>query len=295
MEDLGVEGAVNWQLEVRLGHRRDGPVVFRERGPGLTEVVTVLESHLAQLSGSMTLLKRLDDLIEAAIQAYQKARCPLLNVPGIELDTPAASNDSAASNASGPTRTGKLNTKILQSFKDPDYVDVSEIEDSRKSGGKMLPLLVKVSHRCRKKDYSDREKQVDRIRCIGSQGCHMSWVYPRNRQRILGHVSKCNWLPTAIREAALAQMSDSPIGPDAIVPDSESSGLKRKASELDEEQDLDVAGLGGGPLQPRPFNPHFDYDSESESDPAARSNSTLLGGTDQIRREAGPLWKGSPC
>ncbi|KAF8438554.1 hypothetical protein L210DRAFT_2273083 [Boletus edulis BED1] len=201
MKDLGVEGAVNRQLEVRLGHRRDGPVVFRERGPGLTEVVTVLESYLTQLLGSVILLKWLDDLIEAAIQAYQKARCPLPNVPGIELDTPAASNDSAASN--GPTRTGKLDTKILQSFEDPDYVDLPEIDDSRRSGGKLLPLLVKVSRRCQKKNYHDGEKQVDRIRCIGSWGCKMSWAYPRNRQRVLTHVSKCNWLPSELREAAL--------------------------------------------------------------------------------------------
>lgn len=77
MEDLGVEGAVNRQLEVRLGHRQDGPIIFRERGPGLTEVVTVLESHLTWLSGSAILLKWLDDLIEAAVQAYQKAGCPV--------------------------------------------------------------------------------------------------------------------------------------------------------------------------------------------------------------------------
>lgn len=122
--------------------------------------------------------------------------------------------------SNGPTQTGKLDTKILQTFEDPNYVDLPENEDSRKSGGKTLPLLVKVSHRCRKKNYGDGEKQVNRIRCIGSQGCHMSWVYPRNRQRILAHVSKCNWLPTTLHEAALAQMSDSAIGPDAIVPES---------------------------------------------------------------------------
>ena len=60
------------------------------------------------------------------------------------------------------------------------------------------------------------------------------------------------------------------------------AGLKRKASNLDEEQDSDVVGLGGRPLQPRPFDPHDDEDSKFEPDPAAKSNPTPLDGTDQI-------------
>ncbi|KIJ05614.1 hypothetical protein PAXINDRAFT_93224 [Paxillus involutus ATCC 200175] len=76
-EDLGLEGAVNRQLEVRLGHRNNGPVKFKERGPGLSPVVTVLENYLKDLPGSVILMKWLDDLICSAQQAFENAKHPV--------------------------------------------------------------------------------------------------------------------------------------------------------------------------------------------------------------------------
>jgi hypothetical protein len=76
-EDLGLEGAVNRQLEVRLGHRNNGPAKFKERGPGLSSVVTVLENYLKDLPGSVILMKWLDDLICSAQQAFENAKHPV--------------------------------------------------------------------------------------------------------------------------------------------------------------------------------------------------------------------------
>ncbi|KIK80837.1 hypothetical protein PAXRUDRAFT_15570 [Paxillus rubicundulus Ve08.2h10] len=73
-EDLGLEGAVNHQLEIWLGHRNNGPVKFKERGPGLSPVVTVLENYLNDSPGSVILMKWLDDLICSAQQAFENAK-----------------------------------------------------------------------------------------------------------------------------------------------------------------------------------------------------------------------------
>lgn len=69
----------------------------------------------------------------------------------------------------------KLDSKILTNFDDPNYDDVEEAEDSRGSGIKILPLLLKISKRCRKKNDP---KRTDRVRCIGSSGCGTTWSFP---------------------------------------------------------------------------------------------------------------------
>ncbi|KAG9308583.1 hypothetical protein JVU11DRAFT_11687 [Chiua virens] len=45
-EDYGETGVINRQLEIAFGSRRNGPVVFVERGPGLASIVNVLRAHL---------------------------------------------------------------------------------------------------------------------------------------------------------------------------------------------------------------------------------------------------------
>ena len=76
-EDYGLEGAVNRQFEVRLGHRRDGPVGLKERGPGLSAVIIVLENYLTELPKSVILKKWVDDLILSAHQVFENAKHPV--------------------------------------------------------------------------------------------------------------------------------------------------------------------------------------------------------------------------
>ncbi|KAF8140410.1 hypothetical protein EV363DRAFT_1145770, partial [Boletus edulis] len=45
IEDYGEIGAVNRQLEISFGTRRDGPIIFSERGPELVGVVNVLSTQ----------------------------------------------------------------------------------------------------------------------------------------------------------------------------------------------------------------------------------------------------------
>ena len=75
-EDIGLEGAINRQLEIRLGHRNNG-LVLKERGPGLVSIVLVLENYLNQLPTSVILQKWVDDLISAARQLFKQGNHPV--------------------------------------------------------------------------------------------------------------------------------------------------------------------------------------------------------------------------
>ncbi|KAG1889148.1 hypothetical protein F4604DRAFT_1546063, partial [Suillus subluteus] len=65
IEDMGPIGALNRELECVMGQRHNGPISFKERGPGLEAVVDVLESHLIEHHNSpetILLVKWVDDL-----------------------------------------------------------------------------------------------------------------------------------------------------------------------------------------------------------------------------------------
>jgi hypothetical protein len=56
--------------------------------------------------------------------------------------------------------TKKLDSKLLATFNDPNYEDIDEVEDSRGSGIKILPLMLKISKCCRKKDKSKSDSDM---------------------------------------------------------------------------------------------------------------------------------------
>jgi hypothetical protein len=126
----------------------------------------------------------------------------------------------------GSRQVQKLDSKILDNSHDPDYKDIAETMDSRKSGAKILPLLLQVSKHCRAK----ASLSVDRARCIGSKGCHTSWTWPRYRQCILEHASKCGYIDGELRQGAEDELNKKAIGPPAIVP-----GWQSRPSMVEEE------------------------------------------------------------
>ena len=171
-EDYGLEGAVNCQLEVRLGHHRDRPVKLEERSPGLLLVVTILGCYITQLPDSVILKKWIDDLIISAQQAFDNAKCPVISwvnlyllghlllckIPALAtmmgpLNPMLASGNSAESVIEGPgtgllseesqavigqvlaqKQVQKLNSKALTIFEDPAYTDIPEVKDTCKGG-----------------------------------------------------------------------------------------------------------------------------------------------------------------
>lgn len=73
LEDKGPVGAINRQLEIRLGHRNNGPILFTEQGPGLSKLTNLFEQWFGELSSDPEVLilhKWLDNLIAAAEHAY---------------------------------------------------------------------------------------------------------------------------------------------------------------------------------------------------------------------------------
>jgi hypothetical protein len=75
--DIGEEGAVNRELEVRLGSRAAGPVVLKERGPGITALPDTLERYLTKYPDSVLLRKWLEDLLVSAKASYKPQKEPV--------------------------------------------------------------------------------------------------------------------------------------------------------------------------------------------------------------------------
>jgi hypothetical protein len=72
-----VEGAVNRELEVRLGTRAHGPIEFVERGPAVEALVDVLDHYTKEFPNDGLLAKWIDDALAGAIHTYSRANMPV--------------------------------------------------------------------------------------------------------------------------------------------------------------------------------------------------------------------------
>jgi len=64
VEAIGsVQGAVNRELEVRLGTRANGPIEFVERGPQVEALVGVLDHYSTQFPDNILLATWIDDVL----------------------------------------------------------------------------------------------------------------------------------------------------------------------------------------------------------------------------------------
>ncbi|KAG1859014.1 hypothetical protein DFJ58DRAFT_658524, partial [Suillus subalutaceus] len=77
-------------------------------------------------------------------------------------------------------------------------------------------------------------KQV--FRCIASKGCNTTWAMPRNKERILDHLSKCSWLDSDLRKRAYSELGKNAIGPPAHIPLADDETRKPTTADEDEEQ-----------------------------------------------------------
>jgi hypothetical protein len=74
LEEIGEEGAVNRQLEIILGLRARGPIILKERGPGILALADVFETYLGRYPESEILRKWLSDMIGFATLSYETAQ-----------------------------------------------------------------------------------------------------------------------------------------------------------------------------------------------------------------------------
>jgi len=78
VEKIGtVEGAVNRELEVRLGTRANGPIEFVERGPAVEALVDVLDQYTGTFPHDGLLAKWIDDALAGVMHTYSKANMPV--------------------------------------------------------------------------------------------------------------------------------------------------------------------------------------------------------------------------
>ena len=131
----------------------------------------------------------------------------------MQVDSDAEDSDAIRSihkKKKAKQKSKKQDTHKLSDFDDSDFEDLEEVKDTRKSGGKLHPLLPKVSRICRKKNPSSTDKKNTFVRCIASRACGTHWAYPRNKKRILGHaanVDDCGSMPEDLRSEAIAAMA----------------------------------------------------------------------------------------
>ncbi|KAG6376570.1 hypothetical protein JVT61DRAFT_1548 [Boletus reticuloceps] len=245
-KDVGLEGAINRELEIRLGSRAKGPIKFKEWGPGLEAVVQVLRQYLTVVLESILLRKWLSDLTEAALLVFKEANLPIpeLNtsqgvdsessvpspeptnaVPkqqgaGIKIDATSSSKKAGRSKKRSKPPCDKPATKTLTTFDDSDYDESGESDDNRTGGARTLPLLYKVSKPCR--PHQPTKSQIDpktgnakkMVRCLASGGCGSAWVWPRIRNHILAHSKDCNYLPADLRREATQWLAEHAHNPD---------------------------------------------------------------------------------
>jgi hypothetical protein len=141
----------------------------------------------------------------------------------------------------------KLDTHVLTDYNDERYKDMDEVEDSRKSGVRLHPLLPMISRVCLKRDPpADEAADKLHVRCIASSKCNTLWVHPRNKRRVIGHaadVSECPSMPAELRDEAINAMAQKAIGDKFRMPDvstsasrlldGPSTNLKRTRTESD--------------------------------------------------------------
>ncbi|KAG1897103.1 uncharacterized protein F5891DRAFT_896508, partial [Suillus fuscotomentosus] len=224
IQDYGPIGAVNHELEVRMGQRNKGPISFKERGPSLNAVTNVLGGYLDQYHESpetVLLVKWVDDLTIAAAAAFKSASIPVSsfllylgvtnNLPTIQL--PFESRTMAAK-----PKESVVHQPIqpLSNSIDQRYIDLPEVADLRTSGAKIHPLLLEGTRRC----YKVREGEVwKEVRCIGSKKCGTTWNAPRSRDRIMGHLAKCSHIDEKFHDRATEFLAGVAKGPKLSIPD----------------------------------------------------------------------------
>ncbi|KAG8719148.1 hypothetical protein FRC08_003560 [Ceratobasidium sp. 394] len=99
VEDIGIVGTVNWQLEVVFGTCAFG-FKLKERGPVLESVIPVLCQYLFAYPGDVILQKWPHDLVHAASNAHTEANLSSSPKDDIMDLTGNASNNDELPNAS---------------------------------------------------------------------------------------------------------------------------------------------------------------------------------------------------
>src|SRR5882672_6462300 len=72
-----IEGAVNRELECRLGSQANGPIEFTERGLPVEALAAVLNNYTTQFPNDILLAKWVDDALVGVKHTFHKLKTPV--------------------------------------------------------------------------------------------------------------------------------------------------------------------------------------------------------------------------
>ncbi|KIM80110.1 hypothetical protein PILCRDRAFT_9688 [Piloderma croceum F 1598] len=219
IEDIGLVGAVNQQLEIRLGTRADGPIEFTERGPPVEALVNVLDRYTKDFPNNVLLEKWVDDALAGAIHTFSKLETPLPDwgVPSADMaDSTRHAESAPLGRKRGPSLTntasesvpvakkskGKaaIQTKLSGFVKsdinhNPDDLIDIDSEPESKGGRPRTTLLHDVTRSC--KAISSGKM---RYRCA-MDGCQQSWSGRRQASRVYNHLlNECHHVDSEMKQ-----------------------------------------------------------------------------------------------
>ncbi|KAI0356376.1 hypothetical protein OH77DRAFT_1401645 [Trametes cingulata] len=310
VEDMGLLGAVNRQLEVRLGPRtcKNDTFELKERGTGVEALADVLTRYLEEFPNNELLLKWLDDACRAAETVYSDAGQSVTEEAPRSIEAKGKTNaktrkkptarqkKKGAHSTSWKATNKRPDTKILTSYHDHRYRDVEELKDDRPGGSRVEPLLLLVSKPCFDLSKGDDPDCQDhkRVRCAASRKCNTTWKFPRAKQRILVHARSCGWLDIAWRNKARELVA---CQPEPEVSKLVATSSRRKHTSLDgnasdSDGTLDVASGSPRPKQVR-LDPSQDGESgEARTTPRPPAGKPLTGFVEhgaKVLKEKGDL------
>ncbi|KAF8151625.1 ribonuclease H-like domain-containing protein [Crassisporium funariophilum] len=234
VEDVGVEGAVNQEIEAALGdflpRNNDGIFFIKERGAAMEGLADILEMYHGPgclLEESAILKKWLKDAIASAkkcilnnggrVDCTRLTLSVQLPILGINNNPPKiVAGKSGASTAKAKTKIGGQQTKLLESsgsktksfsgssgpgtLRKLETKKLAGTEDSNYSSEEELDDERKGGRKMLAllKDVSKpcrRKGETKKIvRCMGSKGCGITWGWPQDKTRILNHAAQCGYL-----------------------------------------------------------------------------------------------------
>ncbi|KAG9022654.1 hypothetical protein FS837_006243 [Tulasnella sp. UAMH 9824] len=142
---------------------------------------------------------------QSALNTMLPPKMAVVPMPVTKAATGPVSNDgvNGPENHSDPA----YNPKTDLTYDDPRFLDLAEPEVDRSKGGAIPDedMLAATIH-CRALEGSDAGKEF--ARCLGSFKCNGIWVWPRRKDRILKHLSTCQYIPATLRKSSSKKQGD---------------------------------------------------------------------------------------
>ncbi|KAG9041166.1 hypothetical protein FS837_012651 [Tulasnella sp. UAMH 9824] len=179
---------------------------------------------------------------QSALNTMLPPKMAVVPTPVTKAATGPVSNDGV----NGPENHSDLayNPKTDLTYDDPRFLDLAELEVDQSKGGAIPDedRLAATIH-CRALEGSDAGKEF--VQCLGSFKCNGIWVWLRRKDRILKHLSTCQYIPATLQKSSSKKQGDkAPIAmlekrkaeDDQIEKEVERSASKKRCGKVAEKE-----------------------------------------------------------